>query len=306
MKNKSWAVAMFVMMSLAIYAGIGLVFFLNNNESRFNAADKTAEEAVYSVSFVDDYGGASISTVSVKAGQTVSRPEDPTLSGFEFLGWFIDSECQEIYDFTTPVTKNLVLYAGWNAIYHQVTFETGIGEAMEPQKVIEGTRAKEVAPQWSGCEFLGWYLDEDLTQAFSFKTAINADVKLYAKWALDFQLTDDGAAYTVVKYNGAAENVMIPAAYYGKPVIGIGRCAFRKCANIQTIQIPDGVLTIARWAFEKCTNLQDVVIPASVIRIDTGAFYDCENLTSVIILGNPAMDEDAFHGCPYGESSANE
>lgn len=52
-------------------------------------------------------------TVNVDEGESVAKPDDPKLDGFVFNGWFLDPEGTEAYDFDTPVTENITLYANW-------------------------------------------------------------------------------------------------------------------------------------------------------------------------------------------------
>lgn len=52
-------------------------------------------------------------TVNVDEGESVDKPDDPKLDGFVFNGWFLDPEGTEAYDFDTPVTENITLYANW-------------------------------------------------------------------------------------------------------------------------------------------------------------------------------------------------
>ena len=52
-------------------------------------------------------------TVNVDEGETVAKPDAPKLDGFVFNGWFLDPEGTEAYDFDTPVTENITLYANW-------------------------------------------------------------------------------------------------------------------------------------------------------------------------------------------------
>lgn len=60
----------------------------------------------------------------VKDGKA-TRPVDPTAEGFIFTGWYTDKECTTLYDFDSPVTKSITLYAGWEndnfAIYFAET-----------------------------------------------------------------------------------------------------------------------------------------------------------------------------------------
>ena len=66
-----------------------------------------------------------------------------------------------------------------------VRFDSNGGSSVDKQKVQKGAFAKEpTAPTKDGYTFYGWYANEDFSGAeFDFeKTAINANVMLYAKW----------------------------------------------------------------------------------------------------------------------------
>lgn len=49
----------------------------------------------------------------LQKGDTLSRPAFPARDGFKFNGWYLDSECTSEYNFDTPITKNMTLYAKW-------------------------------------------------------------------------------------------------------------------------------------------------------------------------------------------------
>lgn len=51
--------------------------------------------------------------LSIEKGSCVPKPEDPEQDDFTFGGWCIDKACQNVYDFSAPVTENLNLYAKW-------------------------------------------------------------------------------------------------------------------------------------------------------------------------------------------------
>ena len=69
-------------------------------------------ETVYTVTFDMD-GGNEIEPVSVKADETVTEPANPVKIGYKFGGWYSDTEKQSEYDFNTPVTDNITIYAKW-------------------------------------------------------------------------------------------------------------------------------------------------------------------------------------------------
>lgn len=73
----------------------------------------TANE--YTVTF-DSNGGTAVPSQPVKSGATAVKPNDPTRSGYTFNGWY-DKELKTAYDFSTPVTGNITLYAKWTRNY---------------------------------------------------------------------------------------------------------------------------------------------------------------------------------------------
>ena len=60
-------------------------------------------------------GGSSVTTQTIEEGNKVTKPSDPTKSGFTFGGWYKDSECTKAYDFDSEVTADITLYAKWTA-----------------------------------------------------------------------------------------------------------------------------------------------------------------------------------------------
>lgn len=69
-------------------------------------------DKTYKVSF--DLGGhGGVEDQEVKEGDLVKRPSEPTAEGFQFVGWYKDKEGYNGYDFNTPVTEDMVIYAKW-------------------------------------------------------------------------------------------------------------------------------------------------------------------------------------------------
>ncbi len=64
------------------------------------------------VTFYTD-GGSAVASAHVESGSTVAKPADPTKSGYRFEGWYADHELKQLYDFSTPVTASITLYAKW-------------------------------------------------------------------------------------------------------------------------------------------------------------------------------------------------
>ena len=64
------------------------------------------------ITFVSN-GGSDVPMQTVRLGQKVAVPENPTKEGHTFAGWFTDSACTERYDFDTAVAGHMSLYAKW-------------------------------------------------------------------------------------------------------------------------------------------------------------------------------------------------
>ena len=58
-------------------------------------------------------GGSNVPSQTVVSGSRISRPSDPYWSGYTFTGWYTDPNVTYGFDFSTPVTSNMTLYAGW-------------------------------------------------------------------------------------------------------------------------------------------------------------------------------------------------
>jgi len=70
---------------------------------------------VYTVEF-ESNGGTAVAHQDVEENGTAFRPIPPTRSGYSFAGWYLDAALTVPYDFDTPVTGNIWLYAKWNPV----------------------------------------------------------------------------------------------------------------------------------------------------------------------------------------------
>ena len=145
----------------------------------------------YTVTFDMGGHGTAPAPQTVLSGTTATEPADPTASGWTFKGWYRESACTNAYDFSTPITGDVTLYAKWTEegttptpTYYTVTFDAnGHGTAPAAQTVEEGkTVTKPADPAASGWTFGGWYTEKEGKNAFDFSTAVTGSITLYAKW----------------------------------------------------------------------------------------------------------------------------
>ena len=69
--------------------------------------------------------GSGQQTVAVKDRDVITRPADPVNGSNTFTGWYTDKACTELYDFTSPVTEDITIYAGWftPVVFDGVTYD---------------------------------------------------------------------------------------------------------------------------------------------------------------------------------------
>lgn len=135
----------------------------------------------------DSVGGSTVPSEIVEIGATVTEPATPTLTNKVFGGWYVDSAYTTAFNFATPITQNITLYARWTdtpITTYTVTFDSMGGSAVAPVTVNENDMITEpAAPTRTGFDFAGWYKDSACTQSFDFSTEpIVSNITLYAKW----------------------------------------------------------------------------------------------------------------------------
>lgn len=151
-------------------------------------------------------GGNYINSQSVGYLNTIIRPADPVRYGYIFAGWYADSSLTKLYDFTSAITHDTVLYAGWvidnnytfptiptnptmptypiSSTTYKITFDSRGGSEVTSQTVTERQFAKRPdTPKKNGNVFIGWYTNLDFNEIFIFEyTPIMKDITLYAGW----------------------------------------------------------------------------------------------------------------------------
>ncbi|MDR1272788.1 MAG: InlB B-repeat-containing protein [Clostridiales Family XIII bacterium] len=99
----------------------------------FYAASPVAEKNLYlvpfltqkhTVIFISEGDQVPDPMVFVDPGDSVGRPADPTRAGWAFAGWEVDDGDggRTHYDFGTPVSRDLILYASWTAVQNAADY----------------------------------------------------------------------------------------------------------------------------------------------------------------------------------------
>lgn len=67
----------------------------------------------YTVTFNTNGRGTAPAAQTVLENARVKKPASPTAQGYKFGGWYTEAACVNAFDFSTPITGNITLYAKW-------------------------------------------------------------------------------------------------------------------------------------------------------------------------------------------------
>lgn len=120
----------------------------------------------YTVTF-DSQGGSLVASIDdIASGSTISEPETPAWSGHTFGGWYKESDCIHVWNFSTDtVTGNITLYAKWTVnppAAHTVSVwaNPSMGGSVSGGGTYnEGATVTVTATPKSGYSFISWTED---------------------------------------------------------------------------------------------------------------------------------------------------
>lgn len=172
------------------YNGKKFDFTTKITEDMILEARWTNDSAQKWVVTFDTNGGKSIENLNVEDGKTIDSIPTPTRDGYTFEGWYYNDE---VFDFSTVITKNITLTAKWAVVdkpvsgntntatkTYTVSFDSAGGTPVGSKRVGSNkTVVKPANPTRDGYTFIGWY---NGTVKFDFATKITKNITLTAKW----------------------------------------------------------------------------------------------------------------------------
>ena len=179
---------------------------------------------VYTITF-NSNDGTSVESQNVNAGEKLTEPTPaPTREGFTFDGWYEDSTFSTKFDFNTPITDNMTLYAKWTENKYTLTFDANGGSGtMTPVTDLTGEYtlpANEfTAP--SGKQFKGWSLTAD--GAIVTKVDMTENRTVYAIWenipvvTYTVSFAANGGTGTMADVTGISGEYTLPANGFTAP-----------------------------------------------------------------------------------------
>ena len=263
----------------------------------------------YTVTFVD-YNGTVLKKEIVQEGQNVNPPTNPIKEGYKFDGLYLDNEKWSSIGYS--VTDNIELVAKWSIITYKITLK--YINSLEPNDnviefTIEDSEVNIKEPTKIGYNFLGLYLDEELT--IPYKKFEYKDFDLYAKFEpITYTVTFDsyyGENVDRIKFTILSETILLPEAKrVGFTFLGWydeenNKITEIKCGTYKDIHLVAKYEKITTDEYElssdktyyivtgigKTTDTK-IVIPSTysglpVTSIGDSAFYNCTSLESIEI-----------------------
>ncbi len=165
----------------------------------------------YVITYDANGGNTTTTKQTIKYGEAITKPEDPTYNGYSFVGWFVNLEDSKPFDFaSTMPAKNLTLHAKWQANKYTVSFNANGGQGqMDTQEFTYGisSNLKENAFTKTGYSFAGWAETKDGPVKYANNAAVQSLIEsgnkeLYAVWnAVTYTISYDLDGGTLSKPN---------------------------------------------------------------------------------------------------------
>lgn len=140
----------------------------------------------YEVRFESNGGTPVASIMGIQEGGSIAKPQDPTRTQYNFVGWYKEAGLKNKWDFATDtVAENLTLYAKWELKKYTVTFDSRGGTYVASYTGVTYCShiPEPVNPARDGYTFSGWYREPETINRWAFADDIvTGNLTLYAKW----------------------------------------------------------------------------------------------------------------------------
>jgi uncharacterized repeat protein (TIGR02543 family) len=214
----------------------------------------------YTVTF-NTNGGSNISELVIPEGSLIARPADPSKYLCEFINWYSDTGLTVLFDFDTPISSNINLYAKWVVTEIEITYVITVGQNVVVPNPIGSNNYINYTPARRGYTFDGWYLSS--SGSYMVTGSLYTNTTLYAHWITGeylYTISENEIAITSFIKNSET-SISVPSTIRGISVTTIAGQTFLNSSSLKTIIIPNSINEIGNETFRGCSSLVGITLP---------------------------------------------
>ncbi|QVK18418.1 leucine-rich repeat protein [Mycoplasmatota bacterium] len=193
----------------------------------------------YTITF-NSNGGTEVSSITQDYNTQVTKPDDPTKAGYDFGGWYSDSDLTQEYSFTIIPKENITLYAKWIEFSTEGFEFTVAGNYSFSVSGYNGSDTNIVIPKY----YKGYIVDSIGSYAFNEATSLTSITIPNSVTKIGSYAFNEATSLT---------SITIPNS-----VKTIGDYAFSEATSLTSITIPNSVERIGHNAFSMAENLTSI------------------------------------------------
>ncbi|MBQ8944033.1 MAG: leucine-rich repeat protein, partial [Clostridia bacterium] len=208
-------------------------------------------------------------------------------NGLEEIGRWAFAKCSLIESIYLPDSVKKVGYHAFDGC--EQLSDIHMSESIESvgESFIDGTAYYKNEANWIGKDL---YLGKCYVKG-NYSVGMNEDIEQFEVCSI--RTGTRCIAPSALEFCEKLESVQIP-----ETVVSIGYEAFSGCINLKNINIPKGLLRLESRLFGSCGSLVNICLPDSLEEIEPYAFYYCSSLESITIPENvKTIGACALKGC---------
>jgi uncharacterized repeat protein (TIGR02543 family) len=211
-------------------------------------------------------GGSAVDSQNVTYNATTSAPTPPTQNGFIFAGWYSDQALTIQFNFMTPITSSITLYAKWTPVYTVTYNGNGNTSGTVPADTNKYTNGATVTVldntgslARTGYTFAGWNTNAagtgtDRTPGGTFAMG-SVNSTLYAKWTINqctVTFNSNGGSAVASQSVNYGSTAVAPAAPIKRSYVLAGWYSDSLLTNAFSFSTPitAGITLYAKWIIQ--------------------------------------------------------
>jgi uncharacterized repeat protein (TIGR02543 family) len=230
----------------------------------------------HKVTFHPNNGDAD-TTQTVKDGAQVSKPYNPSNSGYTFEGWYTDSTFKNAYDFRTPVKGDLDLYAKWTKVIPESTPGTSKVKGILLPKVIANGSSEQTLTWTALTNVDGYYV-------YRAKCNIPKPLTIYK-----FKKVADVSASSPRVFKSYGLKKGVAYKYY---VVGYKNVNGQKMIVQKSVTVHSVAGNLLKKKYAKYTNVKKVSVTKNAVTLKVGKTYKIQPSVKGVLSGCEILQKD--------------